>query len=278
MTFHCAIDGLYHSRDMAELRAPWRRETDVLPDGQQALRCIVPALGARSDQRPERCECKTLTFLHECARNGMTRPHEDAEVLTALAVSHRHGLAASEISDQCAEALRQSRFRQQQQLGVEDAARDAHRAARRRDVGCQPTAHIEGQTCSSEPSLQQDEAAALADIAARLVALEEEAVQERLAIGVECTVGPHLGKHLGAGPAHRAHEVGVLAGDFEIDDQPGQAAPHERRKRLAGACCYRTETEPERASRMRGDSIECLEHAVEPRLEFGIEDADGAGP
>ena len=80
---------------------------------------------------------------------------------------------------------------------VEHAAGDADGPARGGHVRRQAAAQVQRQRGSAEPLLQQDEAAVFADVAAGLVALEQQAVDEIQ--GCDASVGrAYLGKHLHA--------------------------------------------------------------------------------
>src|SRR6185369_293122 len=103
---------------------------------------------------------------------------------------------------------------------------------------------------------------------ARLVALEQKAVQAIFVPGVQPTIGTRFGEHPHTRVAHLADESGRLLDGVEIDDQPGQTAANERTQRVRGTVRDRAEAKAEGAASVAGDPLEIPDHGVESRLEL----------
>ena len=159
---------------------------------------------------------------------------------------------------------------------VEHAAGDTDRAACRGDVRREAAAQVERQSGPSQPALQQDEAAALSDVAARFVALEDEPVDEIFERRVAGAKAARFREHPGAGAAHLADDAAPAT------TRPDRRSPTPARAARAAAArrgnvVYGAEAQAEGAAGMGGDPFEAREHAIEPVLELGVEDADTAG-
>ena len=179
VTVNRLVDCLQHGRQVLELLAPRGGEAGILPNRQQAVGRIAPAHGLRTDQWPQPVEPQTVATADQGACSGMAGTHEDPEVFAALAVTDRDGFTAGEVADQGAQCRWQLHLVHEKQLAVEHAPGNADGAASSRDVRGQAPAEIQRQTGPAEPLLEQDEATVFTDVAASLVSLQQQAIDER---------------------------------------------------------------------------------------------------
>jgi hypothetical protein len=147
----------------------------------------------------------------------MAGTDQDAKVLAALAVADRDRFASREVADQGAQCRRQLHLVHEKQLAVEHAPGNADGAASSRDVRGQAAAEIQWQAGPAEPLLKQDKATVFTHIAASLVTLQQQSINdpERRIASVGCA---HFGEDSKAGATQLIDVDGARRQRLEVED------------------------------------------------------------